>query len=66
MGDPVGNIEPFKKGEPWSGGPEIADILVGHPTAQLACVPSERGITEKTAGIEVQIQLGIGGKFARG
>lgn len=55
MGDPVGNIEPFKKGEPWSGGPEIADILVGHPTAQLACVPSERGITEKTAGIEVQI-----------
>ena len=63
MSDPVGNIEPIKKSEPRSGRPEIANILVRYPSTELTIVPCPGGVTEQSAGIEVQVQLGVGWQF---
>ena len=60
MGHPVRQPDRLTDPVPRPLRPEVGDRLVRHPTGELAPVERPGGIGDQAAGIEVQVQLGVG------
>ncbi len=60
VGDPVGQTEGLGGDVPRAARPGVGDHLVGHPAGELAGVERPDRVADEPAGIEVQVQLGVG------
>ena len=66
MGDPVRESDRLAQPVPRTLGPEVGDDLVRYPPGELAGVERPGGVADQAAGVEVQVQLGVGGHPSRG
>ena len=60
VGHPVWQADGVAQPVPGPLGPQVGDRLVRHPSGELAPVERPRGVGDQPAGVQVEVQLGIG------
>ena len=61
VGHPVGQPDRVAQPVPGSLRPEVGDDLVGDPAGELPAVERPRGVGDQPSGVEIEVQLGVGG-----